>query len=763
MKKIKARIKDYFQDKENILVFSLLLALLLAGLFLRIRNLAYLAFWGDDGATYISTEAILKYGYPLLPSGNVMFHNILTYYVNAFFAIIFGLNEFSFRFTSVVCGLVTIVLTYFLGKVLVNKYVGLFSAFVVTFLNWAIEFSRQARYYAQFQVFFVASIFFFYLGYFKGIKKFKVLSIFFLAILGLVHDVGVLQIFIFLPLLIYKGREFFKKDVVIGFFVVLITNIVQIANQVFFWKVGRSFYPQSQDFMSIIAAYVKMPQWKYIRILDAMFDDMRWVAFWGAIVFILAGVVLDKKDELFGKFNYVGVSRFKIYENGFYLYFVLFQNLLFLEMGEMVDQPRYFYYLLPVFIITYVFVLFVSSYLIYKFIKFTSVRLLEIRGKTASENSEDLKNSEDLGDLKISEDLKSSERKLVKFFPRMPFVVLLTGVFMIFTVSGINIAEAINIPKREYGQKINPHYSFSTTRDFHSDSKTPGLYVAEHMEEDDIVITMDIYNSYPYTKKIDYWLWTGTLSYWQPYHQREDGLLYDDTLGAVVIRDFWQFIDVLNVNKDKNVWVLTTPSIDIKVHIHPSISKFLKQNTKNLAYIGKDGISGVYLFGKERKNYGIADFISPDSSNTIDLSRIDSLVVDFTSQDIIRYLIYGWSVPEEGGTWAMSSKSFLYLNLSSDCTYKMTILAKPLYDPTQPLIVDLFLNEEKIDTLTYSVDSYVKKEVIIKSGVLNDVDDISELMFNYSYNKRPIEVGIMNNDPRYLSLMVKSIEFSRVE
>ena len=90
---------------------------------------------------------------------------------------------------------------------------------------------------------------------------------------------------------------------------------------------------------------------------------------------------------------------------------------------------------------------------------------------------------------------------------------------------------------------------------YHWDAGATGRYVAEHAGKDDIVITTDIYNTYPYTKKVDYWLWTGNLVSWQPYHQAGDEIR-DDTYGVVVIRDIFKFIEVLNKNYDKNIWVI---------------------------------------------------------------------------------------------------------------------------------------------------------------------------------------------------------------
>ena len=108
----------------------------------------------------------------------------------------------------------------------------------------------------------------------------------------------------------------------------------------------------------------------------------------------------------------------------------------------------------------------------------------------------------------------------------------------------------------------------------------------------------------------------------------------------------------------------------------------MEQSKDNLVYVGKDNISSVYLFKKneDRKDFGIAGYIRADDNNTIDLMRADNCFLDFTNKSTDRYLILGWSGIEEGGTWADSEKSYLYLKLLNQYDYKVRIESKPLYD-----------------------------------------------------------------------------------
>ncbi|MHB8280552.1 MAG: hypothetical protein ACYDIA_23335, partial [Candidatus Humimicrobiaceae bacterium] len=98
------KVKNYFKNINNTLTFIFLILLCTAGFILRVRNLSYLSFWGDDGHTFVGTMSILKYGFPKLPSGNILWHGIFDYYLKALPVLIFGAKEFSFRIVSVLSG-----------------------------------------------------------------------------------------------------------------------------------------------------------------------------------------------------------------------------------------------------------------------------------------------------------------------------------------------------------------------------------------------------------------------------------------------------------------------------------------------------------------------------------------------------------------------------------------------------------------------------------------------------------------------------------
>ena len=284
-------LKKYFTNWKNIATFIILLALAALAFYLRIGNLGYLAFWGDDGHTFVGTMSILQQGYPLLPSGNILWHGILGYYIDTIFVLIFRQGEFAFRLASVFFGVATVFLVYFTGRDLANRYVGLLAGAAMSLSSWYIHFSREARYYSALQFFYLLSFYFFYRGFVRDNKKYIILATLFVCLTPLVHGIGFLLILLFIPLLFLKKRNFFRVRTMVPLAIIFSFDILQIINQIFFWQVGRSFYTESSDFRSVLAAYFRVPETFYFKILEIMFPVMFWVVLSGILGIIILTII----------------------------------------------------------------------------------------------------------------------------------------------------------------------------------------------------------------------------------------------------------------------------------------------------------------------------------------------------------------------------------------------------------------------------------------------------------------------------------------
>ncbi len=224
----------FIKNKKQIVFFSLGLIVLLAA-FLRFYNISKVPvslYWDEAASTYNAYSIALtgkdEYGtpFPLLfrsfddykASGNI--------YLTAIAVSIFGLNEFSARFTSALAGTITVMLTFYLVKELLNlnnsddfelfkkkikinrDMVGILSSFMLAISPWHIQFSR-AGFEANVAVVFNVAAVWLFLRYFrlKRIWNFF-LSIFLFSINFYFYR----SIWVFVPLLLLGMFIIFYKE-----------------------------------------------------------------------------------------------------------------------------------------------------------------------------------------------------------------------------------------------------------------------------------------------------------------------------------------------------------------------------------------------------------------------------------------------------------------------------------------------------------------------------------------------------------------------
>jgi len=247
-------IKKYLSNIQYLVSSIVLVFLLFLGFLYRIYGLKdNYSFWTDEHDLAIFVRAILERGKPILSNGYFTgIYQWLQYWLSAISVSIFGLNEFSIRFPSVIFGVLTISAVYLLGKELFNKNVGLISAFFITFLKIEILWSRQARPYQALQFLYLLGAYFIY----RVAKENKFNWSCFLGFLGcgifasLMHGLGLVIFFSgFVYLFIFKASRFGKKWMLLGislfvlfgwiFKVQILSVVSQIgkANNLFYYRV----------------------------------------------------------------------------------------------------------------------------------------------------------------------------------------------------------------------------------------------------------------------------------------------------------------------------------------------------------------------------------------------------------------------------------------------------------------------------------------------------------------------------------------------
>lgn len=138
---------------------ALLLILVLAAL-LRIHNLGKVPFWGDELLTYDRCNMpildMLKglSSHPIFPP--------LYYLLTNAWVKVFGITEFTLRFSSVIFSVFSVFFVYELGKALYGRQVGLFAALLLSFSPYSVYYAQEAKMYSMSWALGTASFWLFY-------------------------------------------------------------------------------------------------------------------------------------------------------------------------------------------------------------------------------------------------------------------------------------------------------------------------------------------------------------------------------------------------------------------------------------------------------------------------------------------------------------------------------------------------------------------------------------------------------------------------
>jgi len=140
------------------ITFSLLALTVWAGV-LRFYGLGHQSLWLDEGVSVLHATAILKHGYPLLANGAISWESFPVHYIMAI-----GLHlrpdiHVGARCMAALAGTLLVPL-FFAFSFQVSRSVShaLIGALLLTFMTYEVAWSRQARLYAFFQCFSLASL-----------------------------------------------------------------------------------------------------------------------------------------------------------------------------------------------------------------------------------------------------------------------------------------------------------------------------------------------------------------------------------------------------------------------------------------------------------------------------------------------------------------------------------------------------------------------------------------------------------------------------
>lgn len=141
---------------------GIVVALMLVAVYMVTYQLGYEAYWQDELASIYAAKGILATGLPHFPSGYLYEKSELYSYVLAVVMWLFGDNPAATRSIAVVEYLVSLLLTYVVGRSLFGRRAGLLAMAMLVFSPMALRWGREARMYQQAQMCLLVAVYLLY-------------------------------------------------------------------------------------------------------------------------------------------------------------------------------------------------------------------------------------------------------------------------------------------------------------------------------------------------------------------------------------------------------------------------------------------------------------------------------------------------------------------------------------------------------------------------------------------------------------------------
>jgi 4-amino-4-deoxy-L-arabinose transferase-like glycosyltransferase len=190
----------------------LILTLIILGSALRFYHLSEQSYWMDEGYTVNAVISVVENGSTVLDSGQ--YYNCPTYcYPTAFLVKQLGDSPENYRLLATLAGIAFIGAIFFITRRLFTTNIALLTSFFITFSYWHIAWSRQARWYTLFVLFFWLALYFFYKLLYVDHNKWRngLLTTIFTIATIFTHGLGFLLPLIFI-IWAFIDKLFLKKD-----------------------------------------------------------------------------------------------------------------------------------------------------------------------------------------------------------------------------------------------------------------------------------------------------------------------------------------------------------------------------------------------------------------------------------------------------------------------------------------------------------------------------------------------------------------------
>ncbi len=168
---------------KSIIIYLALAAALGLGLWLRWQFVHTVQLYPDEFVTLLAVRMIGETGLPVMPSGLFYDHGLLFSYLGSL-AGLFGSAPWAARYASLLCGLLTLLLIFGVGRRWFSTAVGLLAVAGLAIAPAAIHWSGRARMYALLQLLILLALWLAYEGVIQNRARLRWLAL--LAYLGAV-------------------------------------------------------------------------------------------------------------------------------------------------------------------------------------------------------------------------------------------------------------------------------------------------------------------------------------------------------------------------------------------------------------------------------------------------------------------------------------------------------------------------------------------------------------------------------------------------
>ena len=625
----------------------------------RLYDLGSLGFYGDEETSAMPAYSLAQGNGIQMPSGMPYRRALPQTWLNSIFAREFGLKtELSYRIPAALIGTLTIPLLFLMSRPLVGTLAAFTAALLLSFSEWHIITSREARMYAPFLFFYTATG----LTMWRWISTrqwgFLLLSAIFFAITISLHTLGLLAaIFAIIPI------AFIAWSRIQAIWLLIIASatisIAHLYSKYFMssgfnvWEAGQETLPPSPGHTAdaggnswLPSSLASMPVMAGIGILVGTILGI-WAARLSTIRDETSGAVL----RLFGRY-FLAVATGVFFCFGqpqgailFGLLFVIIHPDSAITLIKKVWAP-----LVIMVSITAIWsiilisqhgliagikmlVAFPFPYSAFLFQMFPGVFILFIGMCTSLALQQSYSKSYPLRAILLAVLIPLIAIGLVSKWGGMrylieiyPFLLILASTALVKLLSAINhhtthwnklatlcvviaivvsgilgghgVPQALRAATLEYGK---PENELALGFPFYPDHQAPGDFVRNHLSQKDIVIAEDALQQWWYIGRVDFWL-RDPVSNRQFLYRTGQGQLRDIYVNSQIATA--NILNQLSKQKKRRIWIITSGETYHKWELY--LSKKQQHWLLNIekmqppVFTGRDGVSNVYCLNCQK-------------------------------------------------------------------------------------------------------------------------------------------------------------------